>query len=1513
MATPANRLFRLDFDGTGYPTFDVWPDFEFPASGQVNANGRTRPVCDGHGYGLASRQIGGVTWRAKATAYPGRVAFQTGIRAKWKNAGFAGRRECGLIIRYVDADNVLVARLRSMGTASPELRLFKVVAGVETQLGATYTGSAISAAVLNAGAIWRARVEDLDNGDTRVTVYTDDGSNETKGDARIDYTGDLSAFRGLYTVGVELRDQVYLDDVLVDYVDAYDLADEWDAGGGSSYGDGSGWIVEFGDTAYTMAQLAALSPPVSLVSVKQAYGLKGNVATFRVDGDWRMGSVVKPGVAVRVLHNGAVRFRGWIAEGTLAAQPAESQVFSAFDAYWEARKVIVTEDDKTGTHFFNVTDDKDDNYNRDRVDLTIGEVIRFHLDRYLPILRRYGIAPSTGDAYVVSELNALDAVIPDLSTTTNLVAAVEVLLAFMPKFQVWVDPIDLVWHFRDVTALAGESISCAAEWVTFSVKPDRDKAYTAVVWRGARKETDEPVTMSIGEGTLKPAWNKAQEDAYGKDKRKLDRLDFKVLSAGTAICPKDGVMRPFIDLAASHGLDEDDWRGAICGVDGDAYPRLVVTNTSTRIWLSAPAWGGGTPPSPGALAFLSGTDPEAIPELMASGVGRGFVMFPPAQICGYAPVGVNLGLKLKGWCGQAEAFTQGEDGKTYREQYAYQVRMRSQFQQDAGFCDTTVVLAEKPLKPISLINFVSPPGGSPPKGICLPGPMNQPSQTPIIDVKITVPKVKEDAPYFREPEGDDVWTGDAFTEWGVRQEYVVDDPDFVDAAQVAGLRKAAQAFLALKSQLPYALTARIASPWRAGASGSDPFVAAASSTARFAGLSKRVNITSATRVTGLDATTALMLFAVEWQVEEDATIIEAGTASGWLNPIAQNIAKTFSEARVLKKAAGYVKQLADFLNTFLAKNADVIAGQPNGPTDGCEVELSNQTVKRRTTVEADDQDKVDAINHATQRGRLAEDLLFGRTQQFPGDPLDRGGLSGSPAQQAIDGAVLRPLVDPELPFPGPPVGANGDRSRYGGAIGADDADAFSAPDELFRRGNYAFRKAAAADGRRQGGAGYEFSPLDGAGRPTGVWSPWTGPESFPGGRVPLSMVEPGSLVGQTLARATALAAKAGAVVSPTTGKVLDVGDRTDPAYPHGVPADLVTTIRAGGGLLGPYFKPVAESFGDKGGMVYRGPFTEDGADAGLFWRVHPDLVVPCRVEAVTPGTGTNGGAWAWSNRTPGGVAGYTGPSATEADTDAAGLVLEYMTAGYVVHKQVHGDGLYRDRSAWATTASTPAATDDPFCFYRDAGMTLPGGMGVQSGAGAIIPLPLGARGVPMFSAHLREEIGNVDAVGATVNVRLAWSYKASDWGVAGSGTTAAQNPPVADGAGTGTGQFKAPGGAIPPGLRVPSDVAVSVQRNGSLGTMTGGATLTGIGMDVAVVEGGFAVLWRESPRVGDVWSHLSPATLDTGELDDAWRFEFTRNVTEALEVEESWQVELNPALSGVDDLDLADAWTAEVL
>jgi len=1499
----ANLLFRHDFDGVGYPFFTVaWPGFGFEASGDVNAGGRPRPVVDGMGHGLPSRTIGGVTWRAKSDNAPGRQAHRTALWAKWKNAGFAGRREVGILVRCLGPKDCLVARVRSMGTANPELRLFRIAAGIETQLGATYTGADLSATQLNAGVEWAVRVEDLPGGDdTKVDIYVGTQTEVARGTLRLSWTGDVGALRGLHTSGVELLDQVYGDDVRVDNLVCYDLADEWNPSGPPP-APGSGWQVELGNTLYALAELSAMTPRIDLVRVTQGYGQKGNSATFRVGGDYRQTTLLFPGQTVRVLHDGAVRFRGWVADGQLSADPTESQDWNCYDAQWNARLVTLLRPDKVGSYYYNVTDVEGDEYDSEMAGKTLGQVLKHQFEANAALLRFYGCTPPIGDAFVSTELDQLDAEIPDIVASGQFPVMVDTLLRFMGhKFVVWVDPDDLRWHFRDVTTLAGEDVSFTSEWVTFKVKPDRDKAYTRVEWRGTRKADADPVKLKLSDGSLKPLWTKEQEDKYGKSKRNKSTAQGKILGASEGIAP-DGLIRPYFDVAA--GLfDSDDFRGGIATIDGDAYPRFIVTHTSTRFWLSPPSWGGGIPPPPGSNYIVSLVDKNAAAELSAAGVGRGFYLFPPEEICGYpgAASGYKLGnIWQHGFCGKATALTQGEDGSVHSEEYQYSVRVPNQFQRAAGFCDMTVRLSEKPKPSVGLINFLPPAGGSPPTSSCVPGNTNKPAQMPLVDIELEVPVREDEAAWFAEPPdvndrpafrgtaySDDpaVWDGAGEPyddDWRCTQTYIVDDPDFVDAAQEAGLRKAAQAILDVKSQKQYLFEVGIATPWKAA----PPGALTAASTARWAGMSKRITLSSALRVTQFETATDLQVFKVTWDVFGNRTILEAGTASGWMAFEGIDISKAFSEARVLKKAARMIKDVEDFRNCLLTKPEDRIGGVQKGPVDACDVNIINEQVRRVVTVEKDDADKVMNITHQAMRTWLDEELSIGPHADNPGANIAVPGRDGLAARQAIDGPVLRSHADPDIPFQGPATGNNGDRGRYGGQIVTDAALDGRPPRELYRRGGFAFRKREDGAANPAGGPGVEFSPVGPDGAPTGAWTPFVSARSLPNQRAPLSMLAHGSTQHQLLEMARELARALGRVEDEVTQALLAPGD-VGAGSADGAPADLATMLRVAG-VANPWIRPVSGSFEDPGGLVFQGPINDMGADAGLLWRVRTPELLLMRVTQVSPGAGTNGGSYAWDTSGPGGTT-------------------EFLSTASVVHKQMDPVALSPDLRLPGSTS--PVSASNPFGFVNEGMLLNSSGLGTVSGAGGLLPMPPYARGTVGLWALLAENpAGPPLPPGQTYNVRMDVAWKSSPWAAPAAG--APTNVPVADGTGQGTGVFKGPAGAVPPGLRKPFDLAVSVVYTPGVGTAppNRGLVLLGIGVEIAVVEGGYALLTKEGIEASEAWrtSHAQP--VERLAALDVWRMTVTKAADDMVEATESWALELNPGVVEFDALEVSETW-----
>lgn len=1475
MATPANLLLAHRFEGAGYPSFaTVWPDFEFPAATGVNLNGWSRPVVDGYGRGLPSRSIGNVTWRALSELAPGTGLYQADLWAKWKNAGFAGRREVGLIVRGKGPLDCLVARVRSMGTANPELRLFKIAAGVETQLGVTVTHALLNASAMNAGLKWRARVEDLSTGDSRVTVYLEPSGATSKGTQVLDWTGDVGDLRGLWTVGVELRDLVSGDDVRVGDLEVYDTADEWNPSGPPP-SPGSGWQVDLGGTLYSTADLAALSPPVHLVSVRQAYGLQGNSAKLRVDGDWRMGTLVRPGREVKVLHDGAVRFRGRVEKGTLDAL-GESQSFECLDGYFAARQIGLREDDGTVGHQFNVEDDEAPEWKADRQEMTLGAILQWLFDRYLGRLRFYGCAPSTSLPYVASELAGIDAVIPNVAVTGTFVAAIETLLRYVGhRWLVWWDPADLVFHFRDVTTVSAETITCTAEWVQFRINPDRGRAYTAVEWIGALKERVDDIELTLSEGSLVPAWTKEQEDAYGKAKRSRTTVFTHVVSAGTGVAP-DKIVRDYVDVPAGL-LETDDLRGWAVTVNG--FVRLVTNNSATRVWLSPPNWAGA--PAPGTNLIFSATAPEALAELSAAGVGRGYYLHRPETISpGCAIDGMNV--HQGGFCGEASSAQLSDDGSIeYGERFQFNVRFPSAFQRAAGFCTPLVTLSQKPSS-FWFAGHLIMPKGSVPKGDCGPGVENKPAQIPLVDVRIKVPQDAAEAPYLREPAGEDEFEGAAFEDWDVRQVYTVADPDFVSMDQEPGLRKAAQSILAVKKEKPYLVDVELAAPWRAAG----PDFPVAASSARWAGLSKRLQIASAARGTGFEASEKLPVFAVTFDVEGNAVQLECGSTSGWLDVNGVDIARGISEARVIKKALTEVKRLEDFRNRLIRKAADRIGGVPAPAISGCDVRLGNDQLRRVVDVQKDDEDKIAGISHVGFREQLDLSLVLGVEPDFPGAPISVPGRDGPAAQRAVDGAVLRPFADPTILFQGPDPRLGGALGDYGGPTVTDrDLDG-QPPREVRRLGGYVWRKQEDANGNPNGGPGLEYAAVDARGNPTGPWTPYRRPSDLPGGRVPLSVASPGSVVAQVLEQTRELARALGRV-EDEVGRLLAPGD-VPASHPDGVPADLATHLRVQG-FLGS-LELVPESFGDPGGPVWTGPKTPQGVSAGLYWRVLTPELVLARVTPATPGTGMNGGAWGLDTSGPGGST-------------------EFLAAGRVVHKQVHPAEMERD-ARWSLVAS--ATPHNPFGFEQEGlvlGTVTPAS---PAGAGAVIPVPAGVRGL-LWLAWVSENpfgAGPVPA-GRSYGIRIDWAFRASPWSGVVNGTS---QDLVADGANTAVGVFKQPGGAVPAGLRAPSGSVTYFPLSGTPPQAPGPASVValGLGVELAVVEGGYLIRMRDGLDASDDWVHTHPAVLEGLGFGDVWALTVGKALAEGLALGETWTAELNAPIEVIDGFEVDEAWAIEL-
>lgn len=250
-----------------------------------------------------------------------------------------------------------------------------------------------------------------------------------------------------------------------------------------------------------------------------------------------------------------------------------------------------------------------------------------------------------------------------------------------------------------------------------------------------------------------------------------------------------------------------------------------------------------------------------------------------------------------------------------------------------------------------------------------------------------------------------------------------------------------------------------------------------------------------------------------------------------------------------------------------------------------------------------------------------------------------------------------------------------------------------------------------------------------------------------------------------------------------------------------------------------------------------------------------------------------------------------------------------MSRGYIAHKQVHGSSLGE--------------------FHQD--LRLPGGLSMlgtaeptnpfgagesqiafdsmnMSGATFVLPVPEGATGFPSFFALVKEDpLAPLPAM-MSLTFQIDWSYQASPWTTPGTGSTQTL---ITDGSGTGSGQFRQPGGSVPPGLRA---VSGSVISNNTVPGST--PILGGAGVDIAIVEGGYLARITEGVAVTEAWTDTADVAAEIASVGDSWSHDITKAISEGVGVSDSWLHELNP-VADIEDEDLflaesvgvSDRWT----
>jgi hypothetical protein len=164
-------------------------------------------------------------------------------------------------------------------------------------------------------------------------------------------------------------------------------------------------------------------------------------------------------------------------------------------------------------------------------------------------------------------------------------------------------------------------------------------------------------------------------------------------------------------------------------------------------------------------------------------------------------------------------------------------------------------------------------------------------------------------------------------------------------------------------------------------------------------------------------------------------------------------------------------------------------------------------------------------------------------------------------------------------------------------------------------------------------------------------------------------------------------------------------------------------------------------------------------------------------------------------------------------------------------------------------------------------------------------------------------------------VRAKTQFKGSAWSAIENTDT---KPAVTgDGGGEGVGQFKAPGGSVPPGLRKPTGMAVSIERDpGNNGDTSSGkrGTILGVGINVAVIDGGYLIRIRRD-RIGaiDVLAHTMPGFIEACANDEAFALEFGKNLEEEATARDWVEVLLNPPIALYERATVRDTFTVQLV
>ncbi len=501
--------------------------------------------------------------------YPGTPDYSFEIDVVWPSDG--NSRPIDLWIRMTDDQNGYFARWDN-NFSDGEVSLYRVVAGVETEIASVvsfwYTaGVAVTLKVVASGN----RISSEVNGSEKV-FKVEDAADLIYGNERIGFRQENGTSLAPTIAALVVEDETDPSGKTGDlrlFVDE-DVFGAAELLAGNVTIDDAG-LSYFGPTDLSWHEVALHSNP-----------------TWRPEQRVRLEALISG--TYETIFRGRIRHRSLL--GEVGAERVE--YFAVGPRALSKYVVTAHPTSKIPTISWNASQ-ADEDYDADFAGKELGEILAWYFDTYAEELRFHGAIDPDPDTtpYVQADLDAIAFEPTRLDLGGDFEAVILTILAKAPNIALIVDPDTWKWRFVDHTTLASLTLSyTSGDPIPLNnILDDATGIYTAIRVRSAKREKVQR-EFKTSDGGLSPRWGRELEEAWtpGKVNRsKITAVLESVVDDGT------GDDRPILRLTKSV-LFPDEAAGSVLTLDGDGagtYP--VIGNSYDTVTISKS--GGFTEPN----------------------------------------------------------------------------------------------------------------------------------------------------------------------------------------------------------------------------------------------------------------------------------------------------------------------------------------------------------------------------------------------------------------------------------------------------------------------------------------------------------------------------------------------------------------------------------------------------------------------------------------------------------------------------------------------------------------------------------------------------------------------------------------------------------------------------------------------------------------------------------------------------------------------------------------------------